>query len=96
MTLPGTTQSAPLVAHYEDLRRRVLIGKTWGSRLGLALLLREGIAAWMEGWSLYPGVVPPVEPEHGLPEEALPDGRCADVVRLLAQMVLSGLEEKRV
>jgi len=34
--------------------------------------------------------------EHGLPEEALPDGRCADVVRLLAQMVLSGLEEKRV
>jgi hypothetical protein len=83
------------MAGYEDLRRRVIAGGGSGSRLGLALLLREGIAAWIAGWSRCPGIVPSVEAERGSPEEVLPDESCADVVRLLAHMVLIGLEEKR-
>jgi hypothetical protein len=73
----------------------VIAGGASSSRLGLTLLLREGITAWIAGWSRCPGIVPPVGAERGLREEVLPDERCADVVRLLAHMVLSGLEEKR-
>ena len=98
MTPSGTAtavESVPRVAHYEDLRGRVLAGGALGCRLGLALLLREGMAAWLERGSLCPGGVPPAGPERRLPEKVVPDGNCADVVRLLAHMVLSGLEEKR-
>jgi len=40
-----------LTERYEALRARVLARSTGGDRYGLALLLREGMAAWIAAWS---------------------------------------------
>ena len=75
-----------LVARYEDLRRWIVDGAGGSSRWGLALLRREGLAAWLATWAAAPGTVV-VDPR---PEVAcrLPDARHADVVRVLAGMTL--------
>ena len=36
---------------YEELRGQVLEGVPSGCRMGLALMLREGMAGWIEGWA---------------------------------------------
>jgi hypothetical protein len=73
-----------LVARYEDLRRWIVDGAGGGSRWGLALLRREGLAAWSATWAAAPGAAV-VDPR---PEVArrLPDAHHADVVRVLASM----------
>jgi len=38
------------VERYELLRRRVLCGEPDGFRLGLAVLQRQGMAAWLKAW----------------------------------------------
>jgi hypothetical protein len=75
-----------LVARYEALRRWIVDGAGGGSRWGLALLRREGLAAWIATWAAAPSPVV-VDPR---PEVAwrLPDERHADVVRVLAGMTL--------
>lgn len=78
--------------HYEELRRRVSTGRAFGSRLGLSLLLRSGMVAWMEGWA----ACAPVEaaaPAVEVTSEPLPDERCAEVVSVLCSMALSHLIE---
>lgn len=37
-----------LVQHYEDLRGRAVKGPIGGPRRGLTVLIRDGMAAWME------------------------------------------------
>jgi hypothetical protein len=73
-----------LVARYEDLRRWIVDGAGGTSRWGLALLRREGLAAWITTWAAAPGAAG-VDPR---PEGArrLPDAPQADVVRVLASM----------
>jgi hypothetical protein len=73
-----------LVARYEDLRRWIIDGAGGGSRWGLVLLRREGLAAWIATWAAAPGAAM-VDPR---PEVArrLPDAPQADVVRVLATM----------
>ena len=72
------------MARYEDLRRWIVDGAGGGSRWGLALLRREGLAAWIATWAAAPGAAG-VDPR---PEVArrLPDAPQADVVRVLARM----------
>jgi len=92
---PGGDESTPapdaLRARYEELRDGVLGEGTWGGRLGLALLLREGVAAWMEAWRLCPDRVAPPPSPAGRDGELWSDPRSADVVRVLANMALGGL-----
>jgi len=38
------------VERYEALRRRALVGEACGWRLGLAVLERQGVAAWLRAW----------------------------------------------
>jgi hypothetical protein len=61
MTTPAPTTA--VIASYETLRR-VALGDTGpcdGPSLGFALLLRQGLAAWLEAWAMRPGpMVPPV------------------------------------
>jgi hypothetical protein len=38
------------VERYEALRRRALDGEASGWRLGLAVLERQGVAAWLRAW----------------------------------------------
>jgi len=59
---------------YETLRRAVLEGTRGDRDLGLALLMRRGMAAWIRAWSTC---------------EALPAGLRGDVARLLVTMVLT-------
>ena len=79
---PGAADA--LVARYEDLRRWIVDGAGGGSRWGLVLLRREGLAAWIATWAAASGAAV-VDPR---PEVArrLPDAHHADVVRVLASM----------
>lgn len=79
---PGAADA--LVARYEDLRRWIVDGAGGSSRWGLALLRRQGLAAWITTWAAAPGASG-VDPR---PEGArrLPDAPQADVVRVLASM----------
>ena len=59
------------------------------------MLLRQGVAAWMEAWSRLPSPpAPPMQTErqHLSP---LPDEASAEVVRVLAAMTLSHIQEVR-
>lgn len=82
--VPPQAAADALVARYEDLRRWIVDGASGTSRWGLALLRREGLAAWITTWAAAPGAAG-VDPR---PEGArrLPDAPQADVVRVLASM----------
>jgi hypothetical protein len=77
------------VERYEELRERVLRGATAGCRLGLALLLREGMAGWMEAW----GRCADPSPRTPSPAASTPahDGVRSELVHVLAAMALGGL-----
>ena len=82
------------LAHYEALRDRVLAGRTLGSRLGLSLLLRSGMAAWLEGWATCSQVEPAAQTtEAPARVEPLADECCAGVVSVLCSMALGNLME---
>ena len=74
---------------YEELRSHVLSGVP-GNGTGLVLLLREGLAAWIEGRA---ASCPASEPEKRPRHKAVPvlsDEVHAGIVRVLASMVLAG------
>ena len=79
-------------AAYEALRRSVLAGAFCGGHVGLVLLLREGLAAWM---ARRPTCSAPVEPERRVAAPILSNEIDAAVVRVLANMALGGLKEER-
>jgi hypothetical protein len=92
--LPGAAEA--MVRQYEELRRRALDGSGWTSRLGLAVLVREGLAAWITTWATVP--VPPSstpDPSHGAALR-LADDRHAEIVRLLAGLVQPWLDRRPV
>jgi hypothetical protein len=84
-TLPHTMADPDFVAHYEQLRNQAL-GTGSGARVGLTLLLRQGVAAWMQTGSC---VAPP--PAGG----AVPSGNARspllDHVRSQAAVILAGI-----
>jgi hypothetical protein len=74
---------------YEALRCTVLDGTRGDRDLGLVLLMRRGMAAWIRAWSAC--AAPPVPTEgrtHG-DALALPAGLRGDVTRLLVTMALT-------
>jgi len=83
-----------LISRYEELRQQVL---GWPSGIargqGLALLLRSGIAGWMQSWA--PCVVEvPAPPKERLDEdESFPLAMHREVTLILAAMVLHGYQE---
>ena len=81
-----------LVLGYEDLRRQALGGV--GTGRGLVLFLRQGMRSWIEAWPRTWHV--PVDPsrEHA-PASTMPGAVRADVVRLLASLVLHQEPEVR-
>ena len=86
----------PFGAAYEELRRRVLAGASFGGHSGLALLLREGIAAWMaRGGAGAAPVEPAADPDRRGAAPIVSDEIHAAVVRVLASMALSRLGEVR-
>lgn len=73
---------------YEALRRAVLEGTHGDRDLGLALLMRRGMAAWIRAWSTCAAPAPSERRPH---ENvlALPGGLRGDVTRLLVTMALT-------
>ena len=88
--MTGDSQ-ATLSDGYERLRDHILAGSPGGGRAGLAVLLREGVVAWMErmtavtpGLSAHPGDATPItitEPLH------------AGLVQILTSIALGRIEE---
>jgi len=83
------------VAAYEELRRQALMGSYTYSNIGLTLLLREGVAAWMTHRSNF--AAPAVRPQERLVPTLAPisDETQTSLVRTLASMALGGREEMR-
>lgn len=90
------TEASAYAARYEALRQRAMARHRGEARLGLAVLLRQGVAAWMAAWSQIPVPVPRSAPPISPRPYSLPDGASADVVRLLAAMTLAHLEPVQV
>jgi len=74
---------------YEVLRKQALEGRAGG--LGLALLLREGMAAWIHAGER--AIPAPVPPRPARPDPGLPDGVHGEIVTVLAGMALTTYRE---
>lgn len=89
----GGQGEAGHAARYEVLRAYAVGRRTLASREGLIVLLRLGVAGWMEAWSKLPEPPPrPVQVKHPQPP-ALRDDASAEVIRVLAAMTLTHLQE---
>lgn len=77
---------------YETIRRHVIEHASFAARDGLAVLLRQGVAAWMDAWSMLPPPTRPRETESTRPW-SLPDGTSMEVVRVLVAMTLGHIQE---
>ncbi len=95
---PRSLRCAPrnegLIARYEELRQQVL-GRPSGipRGQGLALLLRSGIAGWMQAWAQCTVEVPAPPQERLDPGESFPLAMQREVTMILAAMVLNGCQE---
>lgn len=79
-------------ADYEALRCGVLAGAHGDHDLGLALLLRRGMAAWIRAWSACtPASLAPDRVARGS-APALSGGLRGDVTRLLVTMALTAAQ----
>ena len=93
-TATASGQSAPdYAARYETLRSYAMERHAPTSRDGLIVLLRQGVAAWMDAWSQLAVTSPrPAPNEHQQPPP-LPDKAGVEVVRVLAAMTLEHIQE---
>jgi hypothetical protein len=92
----GRLTAAPaLVGHYETLRSEVLAHRSHGSHLGLVVVLREGLAAWMAAWATCPPAVAARAVCQSPRAERVPTALYADVVHVLTSMALGGRAEPR-
>ena len=94
---PSLLRRAPrndgLIARYEELRQLALGRPSATPRgQGLALLLRDGIAGWMQAW--HPCAVVAVAPKERLGEdESFPPAIHREVTMILAGIVLNSCQE---
>lgn len=87
----ASQQNAPAhIVRYEELRRHAAERQILAGRLGLAILLRQGLAAWVEQWSRMPAPAPCAENSRPSP---LPEDTSADVINVLAAMALGHIQE---
>jgi len=88
----GQTVSA-YATRYEALRNHTVERNIPVARYGLAVLLRQGVAAWMDAWSKVPAQpLQPAKDEQAWPCP-LPAGSSAEVVHVLAAMTLGHMQE---
>lgn len=93
---PASGQSAPdHAARYETLRAYAAHRHAPATRDGLVVLLRQGVAAWMDAWSRLPApAARPTREERQRPSP-LPEDASAEVIHVLAAMTLRHIQEVR-
>ena len=81
------------MASYEALRRMALgrRGPDDGPSLGLTILLRQGVAAWLRAWATCPAPADPVTP-HRRHCSGFPSLVHTELAQLWAHMALSHQE----
>jgi hypothetical protein len=84
--MPSAMVHQDLATRYEQLRRDALMGTTSSTSVGLVVLLRQGLAAWIRACSydtLSPArdLVPPLHTVDALPAD----------VRSQAAVILAGI-----
>jgi len=89
---PPQQNTAATAARYEELRRHAVQRQTLAGRLGLAVLLQQGLPAWVEQCSKMPAPTPALCAETFGPSP-LRDDTSTDVVNVLAAMVLNHVQE---
>ena len=89
----ATGDTDTTVAHYEHLRRHAVSGRISGIRHGLAVMLQKGMAAWMEQLASVQTLAETEPPDRTSAEQRLPDGRCDELVDLLANLAMARLME---
>lgn len=98
IALPSSLRCAPrndgLIARYEEVRQQAL-GRPHGTPRGqgLALLLRSGIAGWMQAWAQCVVDVPAPPNERRAEDASFPVAIHREVTMILAAMVLHGWQE---
>jgi hypothetical protein len=80
------------VTAYEKLRTHVMTGSAAGGHSGLVVLLRQGVAAWMERRTACSA---PVQPAPSAAPINVSDEIHAGLVRVLASMAMAGRQEAR-
>lgn len=84
------------VEAYEELRKHVLSGSPSSSHSGLALLLRQGVAAWVSQRSACAALKSqPAAVQEPQAAALASNGLHADIVRVLASIALAGRQEMR-
>ena len=79
---------------YEDLRRHIIEGFGSRPRLGLAVLVREGLAAWITTWATTStAVVSTPDPSDGSVLRLANDAH-GDLVHVLATMALHRIDRR--
>lgn len=78
-----------LVDRYEHLRQQVL-SQDIGSRLGLSVLLRQGLVGWMrvQSFLAVTAAPAPVRRSH----QPLPQGLAGELTRILTQLIVTHKE----
>jgi hypothetical protein len=81
---------------YEELRHNAVESQTPFARHGLVVLLRRGLATWMQEWSRMPSPLPlPSTGERPISCPLLPD-TSTEVINVLAAMALGHMREVRI
>ena len=91
MSAPPRQNAPAHVTRYEELRRHAVERQILAGRFGLAVLLRQGLAAWVEQYSKMPTPVPAPSAEISRPSP-LPEDTCAEVINVLAAMALGHIQ----
>ena len=93
---PCARQDAAHTRRYEQLREHVIDGPLRSDRLGLAVVVQEGLAAWLQRWSNLPLPLPlpkALGAQAPAAAIALPEAAGAHVVQVLSAMALGHLQE---
>jgi hypothetical protein len=88
-----TSTAGDLTDRYEELRSQALGGS--GRELGLALLLRQGMRAWVEAWSNCTLTMPAERRREGGLDEVVPIQLRTEIAIVLAGMALGSTEVER-
>ncbi len=94
--MPSEPPASAHAARYEKLRSQAIDGQAQVARYGLAVMLRQGMAAWMDAWSKLPqpSSSPSVSAESPRSSSIRGDSSVA-VVHVLAAMAFRHIQEVR-